>query len=500
MTSGSKTIAIALLLLGLVLVNYLATSVPLRYDATSEKIYTLSPGRRRSSRRSASRPRSTSTSPASASGQYVEYKNYAERVREMLRQYERASGGKVRLNLIDPEPDTPEEEKATAAGIEPQTIPGGSQFYFGLVATQADQQKVIARPQPPARAVPRVRRLRADLRRGPGRQEEARADHEPAPAGLPRDADDGPAGHGGPVRRQRVGADLPDRPGPGLGDRAAGGPRRPGRSCIRRTSRRSCSSRSTSSSWAASPCSSRSTPRPPTSSARAARRRCSGVPSPTSRATCPCSLAVGGSPTTPRGSSATLRTRRRWSCATRATCATPCGSTSPRTASTPSRCRPLSSLRRSSSRREASPLSPGSTLTFTPLVETSAKSGDVPVAALQFAQPEEVARQVTPSGKRTIAALVHRQVQVGVPRRRPQGPGAGGQEGRQARRQGPGPDSPRRNPRPPRSSSSSPTPTGSLTTTACASSTSWARPRPSPSTTTSPSPPTRSTSSRARAT
>ena len=46
--------------------------------------------------------------------------------------------------MIDPEPDTPEEEKATAAGIEPQTIPGGSQFYFGLVATQADQQKVIA--------------------------------------------------------------------------------------------------------------------------------------------------------------------------------------------------------------------------------------------------------------------------------------------------------------------------------------------------------------------
>ncbi len=61
----------------------------------------------------------------------------------MLRQYVRASRGKVRLNVIDPEPDTPQEEKATAAGIEPQTIPNGSQFYFGLVATQADQQKVI---------------------------------------------------------------------------------------------------------------------------------------------------------------------------------------------------------------------------------------------------------------------------------------------------------------------------------------------------------------------
>jgi ABC-type uncharacterized transport system involved in gliding motility auxiliary subunit len=56
----------------------------------------------------------------------------------------RASGGKIRLNVIDPEPDTPAEEKATAAGIQPQTMQGGTQFYFGLVATQADAQKVIA--------------------------------------------------------------------------------------------------------------------------------------------------------------------------------------------------------------------------------------------------------------------------------------------------------------------------------------------------------------------
>jgi ABC-type uncharacterized transport system involved in gliding motility auxiliary subunit len=51
-------------------------------------------------------------------------------------------------------------------------------------------------------------------------------------------------------------------------------------------------------------------------------------------------------------------------------------------------------------------LKPGSDLTFTPLIETSDQSGEIPVAALQFAQPEEVARQVKASGKRTIAALV----------------------------------------------------------------------------------------------
>lgn len=136
--------AILLLLVGLVLVNYLASSFPARYDATAEGIYTLSPGTRALIAKITEPTTLDLYFSRNASGQFVEYKNYAERVREMLRQYARASRGKVRLNFIDPEPDTPEEERATAAGIEPQTIPGGSQFYFGLVATQADQQKVIA--------------------------------------------------------------------------------------------------------------------------------------------------------------------------------------------------------------------------------------------------------------------------------------------------------------------------------------------------------------------
>jgi ABC-type uncharacterized transport system involved in gliding motility auxiliary subunit len=54
----------------------------------------------------------------------------------------RASRGKVTLNVINPRPDTPEEEKATAAGLTPQVAQqGGEQFFFGLVVTQVDQQK-----------------------------------------------------------------------------------------------------------------------------------------------------------------------------------------------------------------------------------------------------------------------------------------------------------------------------------------------------------------------
>ena len=148
MTSGKKLIAIVLLFVGLVLANYLATTVPVRYDATAENIFTLSPGTRALISKISEPTTFDLYYSSNASGQFVQYKNYAERVREMLRQYVRASGGRIRLNVIDPEPDTPEEEKATAAGIQPQTMPGGAQFYFGLVATQADQQKVIASLNP----------------------------------------------------------------------------------------------------------------------------------------------------------------------------------------------------------------------------------------------------------------------------------------------------------------------------------------------------------------
>src|SRR5665213_181302 len=140
MKHGNKVLSVALLLVGLILVNYLASSFPARYDATAEKVYTLSPGTKALLSKVAEPTTLDLYFSPNASGQFVEYKNYAERVREMLRQYARASHGMVRLNVIDPEPDTPEEEKATAAGIEPQTIPGGSAFYFGLVATQADLQ------------------------------------------------------------------------------------------------------------------------------------------------------------------------------------------------------------------------------------------------------------------------------------------------------------------------------------------------------------------------
>ncbi len=144
MKFGSKTIAVLLLFVGLVLVNYLASSIPTRLDLTAESIYSLSPGTKALLGKVEEPITLDLYYSKDASGLPIAYKNYATRVREMLREYVRAGHGKLTLNGINPRPDTPEEERATAAGLTPQVAQaGGEPFYFGLVVTQADQQKTI---------------------------------------------------------------------------------------------------------------------------------------------------------------------------------------------------------------------------------------------------------------------------------------------------------------------------------------------------------------------
>ena len=69
----------------------------------------------------------------------VALRNYARRVEELLRAYERESGGKLKLHVVDPEPFSEEEDRAAELGL--QAVPlnqGGDKVYFGLAATNAD--------------------------------------------------------------------------------------------------------------------------------------------------------------------------------------------------------------------------------------------------------------------------------------------------------------------------------------------------------------------------
>ena len=74
------------------------------------------------------------------------FANHAKRVSELLADYERRSGGMVRIETFDPEPYSREEDLAVADGIEGLPIStDGSLAYFGLAATNStDDRQVIA--------------------------------------------------------------------------------------------------------------------------------------------------------------------------------------------------------------------------------------------------------------------------------------------------------------------------------------------------------------------
>jgi ABC-type uncharacterized transport system involved in gliding motility auxiliary subunit len=81
---------------------------------------------------------------------YPQLENYAKRVEDLLTEYARASGGKLKLEVLDPEPFSEIEERALQYGLK--GIPVGSAnelLYFGLAGTNStDDEEVIPFFQP----------------------------------------------------------------------------------------------------------------------------------------------------------------------------------------------------------------------------------------------------------------------------------------------------------------------------------------------------------------
>lgn len=71
-----------------------------------------------------------------------ELKNYGTRVRELLESMAARSGGKLTLRVIDPQPFSEEEDRATELGVQGMQISaGGGKLYLGLAATNSTDGK-----------------------------------------------------------------------------------------------------------------------------------------------------------------------------------------------------------------------------------------------------------------------------------------------------------------------------------------------------------------------
>ncbi|HXP76506.1 MAG TPA: Gldg family protein [Stellaceae bacterium] len=131
-----------------VIANHVLRSA--RIDLTADHVYTLSDGTARTLAE-IQEPLTLRFYYSRRLGDEIpSYGIYAQRVRETLEEYAARAQGKIDLQAIDPEPFSPEEDRAVALGL--QGVPleqGGEKVYFGLAATNStDDQELIPFFQP----------------------------------------------------------------------------------------------------------------------------------------------------------------------------------------------------------------------------------------------------------------------------------------------------------------------------------------------------------------
>jgi len=143
---------IVLALVVFVAINIVAnrTLSTTRLDLTADRLFTLSAGTK-SVLAKIEEPLTLRFYFSDRLGREIpSYAVYATRIREMLQEYQTASRGKIRLEVIDPRPFSDEEDRAVGFGLHGVPVnQGGDLVYFGLAATNtADKEEVIAFFQP----------------------------------------------------------------------------------------------------------------------------------------------------------------------------------------------------------------------------------------------------------------------------------------------------------------------------------------------------------------
>ncbi|HSE77425.1 MAG TPA: Gldg family protein [Alphaproteobacteria bacterium] len=147
-SAGAIVLAVVLFFAVNILSNLTLGSA--RIDLTADRLFTLSSGTRTLLSR-IDEPVTLRFYYSERLGREIPtYGVYAQRVREMLQEYESAAGGKLQLQVIDPQPFSDEEDRAVAFGL--QGVPlnqQGELVYFGLAGVNtADKEEIIPFFQP----------------------------------------------------------------------------------------------------------------------------------------------------------------------------------------------------------------------------------------------------------------------------------------------------------------------------------------------------------------
>lgn len=155
-----SAVGVVAVLIGLVALNFVLSFTKVRLDLTEEKAYTLSDGTRKILAKLDTPVTVRFYYSAGDPMMPVPLKTYAQRVEDLLREYKQVSGGKVRVEKYDPQPDSDAEDSAKLDGVEGQPLQTGDEIYLGLAVSCLDQKSAI-----PFLSPDRERLLEYDLTR-----------------------------------------------------------------------------------------------------------------------------------------------------------------------------------------------------------------------------------------------------------------------------------------------------------------------------------------------
>jgi len=145
LTVGSAAlIAIGVLFVGLtVLSNQLLRG--LRLDLTEHQMYTVTPGTRHILQSLGEPLNLYLFYSERAASQVPVMRIYGQRVREFLQEIAARSKGKIRLHVIDPQPFSEDEDRATEFGIRavPLDNSGSGSLYLGLAGTNSTDGRAV---------------------------------------------------------------------------------------------------------------------------------------------------------------------------------------------------------------------------------------------------------------------------------------------------------------------------------------------------------------------
>jgi ABC-type uncharacterized transport system involved in gliding motility auxiliary subunit len=121
-----------------------------RLDLTQSRLYTIAPGTERILESLEEPVNLYFFFSDSASKSAPALRAYAQRVRELLEELARRSDGKVKLSVVDPQPFSEDEDRATGFGLTAVPVgANGEQLYFGLAGTNStDGRETIGFFQP----------------------------------------------------------------------------------------------------------------------------------------------------------------------------------------------------------------------------------------------------------------------------------------------------------------------------------------------------------------